>query len=92
MLYAVYYGDLTTIRILQGLKVSILFSDFDNRTPLHIAASEGNLNIVQYLLYENANVLAIDLRGNDPRADAIREKKLNVETYITGILSSAIIQ
>ena len=56
MFYAVYYGDLNTIRVLQALKVSVLISDLDNRTPLHIAASEGNLNIVQYLLFQKSDV------------------------------------
>ena len=50
LFFAVQYGDLKTIRVLQALKVSLTIKDIDNRTPLHVAASEGYLNIVQYLL------------------------------------------
>ena len=71
LFFAVQYGDLKTIRVLQALKVSLTIKDIDNRTPLHVAASEGYLNIVQYLLLQKADVLAMDSRQNDPRMDAI---------------------
>ena len=41
MLYAALYGDLATIK--QSTAFSII--DWNGRTPLHVAASEGYLEI-----------------------------------------------
>jgi ankyrin repeat protein len=41
LFWAVYYGDLNTVQLLDKIGVSMKIKDFDSRTPLHIAASEG---------------------------------------------------
>jgi len=67
MFYAAYYGDLKTVQTLDALKVSVSLKDLDGRTPLHLAASEGNLDVVKYLIARGASVAQIDSRSNDPR-------------------------
>lgn len=45
-------------------------ADYDGRSPLHVAACEGHLNVVEYLLNERANVDAIDRFGHTPLHNA----------------------
>jgi glutaminase len=56
--------------------------DYDGRTALSIAASEGHLEAVKYLLGNNADIKIKDARGNDPLDEAIREGRLSVADYI----------
>lgn len=44
--------------------------DQDGRTPLHIAAAEGNEDVVTFLIASGVNVQAVDNRGIDPRIAA----------------------
>jgi ankyrin repeat protein len=52
-------------------------SDYDKRTALHLAASNGHEVIVQYLLKtardKEAFKAKLDRFGNTPYADAVRE-------------------
>jgi len=44
------------------------------RTPLHVAASEGHTELVQYLFDMKADAAAKDKFGNSPFNDAVRSK------------------
>lgn len=58
--------------------------DYDARTALHLACSEGHFSIVQYFI-ENGyfkDILVKDRWGNTPLDDAIREKHRFIQNYL----------
>ncbi|XP_062413289.1 60 kDa lysophospholipase isoform X2 [Pungitius pungitius] len=58
------------IDALKGTNFSL--SDYDGRTPLHIAACEGHLKLVEYLLSHGVKVHAKDRYGDTPLGNAVR--------------------
>ncbi|KFM24164.1 Dual specificity protein kinase splA [Auxenochlorella protothecoides] len=46
--------------------------DYDKRTPLHLAASEGAYSVTEWLLAEGVNVNALDRFNRTPLEDAVR--------------------
>ena len=55
---AVYKGDLKTMEELEKRGAGVTGADYDMRTPLHVAASEGNVEVVAHLLRRGASVHA----------------------------------
>ena len=45
--------------------------DYDQRTPLHVAAANGHHKMVEFLLHKGANCNATDRWGNTPLYDAV---------------------
>jgi ankyrin repeat protein len=60
--------------------------DYDGRTALGIAASEGHIDAVKYLISHGANPLHRDIRNNDALADARREDRQEVIEFLEKIL------
>ena len=58
------YGKLEEIKQLIE-KIDVNFCDYDKRTPLHLASSEGHSEIVKLLLQNGAKVKK-DRWGNTP--------------------------
>ena len=52
--------------------------DYDGRTCLHLAASTGNMLVVQGLHAAGANLSPVDGFGGTPLSDAIRNGHLEV--------------
>ncbi len=61
--------------------------DYDGRTALGVAASEGNLNAVKYLVTHGANPFHKDFRGNDAFMDAQRENRKAVHDFLVSYFS-----
>jgi 60kDa lysophospholipase len=57
---------------------NLLATDFDGRTLLHVAASEGQLPVVEYLLSEGASVHMKDRNDNTPLMSAVLSDKHDV--------------
>ena len=48
--WAAYQGDLNEIRRLVAAGVELDETDYDGRTCLHLAAAEGKIDVVKFLL------------------------------------------
>jgi ankyrin repeat protein len=65
-------GDLKTVKRLMSSGVDVNSSDYDFRTPLHIAASMGQLNVAQHLVKSGARADVCDRWQNTPIDDSAR--------------------
>ena len=58
------------------------FRDYDRRTALHVASSEGHLSIVKYLIAKGGRVNRTDRWGGSPLDDAHRHRHTEVAKYL----------
>jgi lysophospholipase len=71
-------GSTSVLTSLVEQGVSLSKPDYDNRTPLHIACTYGNLEAVRYLLRNNVAVNSIDNNGVTPLHEAIKREYYEV--------------
>ncbi|XP_071510581.1 L-asparaginase-like [Diadema antillarum] len=71
-------GDLQSIKYMQKSGADLAGADYDGRTALHLAASEGHTDIVRYLLEHGCPIYARDRFGNTPFMDSIRNKRFEI--------------
>ncbi|RHY34744.1 hypothetical protein DYB32_000683 [Aphanomyces invadans] len=72
--YAAYSGDLQSLKVSfgSGLNFAAL-RDYDGRTPLHVAAAEGRLDVVKFLISTaRVPILVKDRNRNTPISEAKR--------------------
>jgi hypothetical protein len=79
-------GDLYKVKEYLDTKfMGVNFRDYDRRTALHVASSEGHLDVVKYLVeVKNANVNPCDRWGGSPLDDAHRHRHAQVAKYLRG--------
>ncbi len=80
--YAAFFGDVQMLDNLRLLGWNVNGQDYDGRTALGVAASEGHLEVVKYLISKGADVNIKDARGNDALGDARRENRTDVIKYL----------
>lgn len=94
LINASFNGDLLAVEKLLNAKVSPNCSDYDGRTPLHLAAAKRNIEVARILLTFGANPNAegnlifssADRFGGTPLADAVRNKKRLGQDEIVDLL------
>jgi ankyrin repeat protein len=60
----------------------MLFVDSDFRTPLHLAASEGHVDICRFLVSRGARINRMDRWGGTPLDDSHRGRHAEVSAYL----------
>lgn len=77
-------GDITALKRIRPLFEELTQGDYDHRTPLHLAASNGHLNVVQYILeiIGEDHVNPRDRWNGTPYDDAIRDNYIDVAGYL----------
>lgn len=69
-------------KMLQERPHLVTFRDYDFRTALHLAASEGHVDICRYLVEKGAKVSPSDRWGGSPLDDAHRHRHIEVIDYL----------
>jgi glutaminase len=74
-IFAASTGDLNELRRLVARGHDLNSPDYDGRTPLHLAAAEGQAEAVRYLLGQGVNIDPRDRWNHTPEDDARRHKQ-----------------
>lgn len=84
LLQAAAKGDLDEVKlILAAGKTHVNFRDYDRRTALHVAASEGHLTVCQYLIeHKGARINRSDRWGGSPLDDAHRHRRSEIIHFL----------
>jgi len=75
-------NELVLEKILLERPTLVNFRDYDRRTALHIAASEGQLDICQFLVTKCARINRVDRWGGSPLDDAHRHRHADVVKFL----------
>ncbi|GJQ14377.1 hypothetical protein GpartN1_g6168.t1 [Galdieria partita] len=87
LLHACAKGNVDTVRsLVQEAKVSPNFHNYDKRTPLHLAAAEGHLEIAKILVEAGASLTTCDRWGCTPLFDAVNGKHQILSQYLFDIV------
>ena len=76
--WAASQGDLNELQRLVASGVDLSQGDYDGRTGLHLAASEGHEEIVRFFISKKVDTSPRDRFGGTPLADAIRGNHVKV--------------
>mmetsp|Transcript_10468 Transcript_10468/g.18463 ORF Transcript_10468/g.18463 Transcript_10468/m.18463 type:complete len:532 (-) Transcript_10468:44-1639(-) len=80
-LQAAAQGDVSRVEKLLA-KNGVNAADYDSRTALHVAASDGNTAVVKFLVERDALINTRDRWGHTPLDDAIRGKFPSVIEFL----------
>ncbi|KAL7462679.1 hypothetical protein ACHAXS_003053 [Conticribra weissflogii] len=76
-------GDLSAVQAhVRGEFDNVNFRDYDRRTALHVASSEGHLDVVKFLVAKGAKINRSDRWGGSPLDDAHRHRHAAVASFL----------
>ncbi|VAI84824.1 potassium channel KOR1 [Triticum aestivum] len=79
---AAFYGDLNQLKGLIRAGADPKNTDYDGRSPLHLAASKGYEDVAQFLIHEGADIDLADKFGNTPLLEAVKQGHDRVATLL----------
>lgn len=79
-------GNVAHLQRLLAQGVDLNIGDYDHRTALHVAASEGHLTTVEFLIANGAKVNKLDRFGNTPLTDAVRSRARSKKLVIACLM------
>ncbi|XP_028653942.1 glutaminase kidney isoform, mitochondrial-like isoform X1 [Erpetoichthys calabaricus] len=83
LLFAAYSGDVSALRRFALSAMDMEQKDYDSRTALHVAASEGHMEVVRFLVDGcKVNPFTKDRWGNSPLDDAVQFGHQEVADYM----------
>ncbi|WP_234571297.1 glutaminase A [Rhodohalobacter sp. 614A] len=88
LIRAASHGDLDEIFRLEAEGVSPNTADYDGRTPLHLAACEGQTEVVRHLIDQNVFLSPKDRWGNTPLDDAKKFKHKEIQEMLENALKT----
>ncbi|XP_062824604.1 60 kDa lysophospholipase isoform X1 [Anolis carolinensis] len=71
-------GDMDALKAIEEAGGNLSCEDYDGRTPLHVASSEGHVHLTEYLLKSGASVHAKDRYGATPLMNTIEFRHLEI--------------
>ena len=85
LLQACALGNMQRVEAMLRVNLGhVNFRDYDRRTALHVAASEGHLNVVRLLVSKGAKINRSDRWGGSALDDALRHRHRDVAAYLRG--------
>jgi Protein kinase domain/Ankyrin repeats (3 copies) len=83
-------GNLDKVKAILKARPQLMnFRDYDRRTALHVAASEGHVEVCKYLVQGGAKVNRSDRWGGSPLDDAHRHRHKDVIIYLRDLGASS---
>ncbi|KAL6605850.1 hypothetical protein ACP70R_041503 [Stipagrostis hirtigluma subsp. patula] len=70
---AAFYGDVHQLKSLIRAGADPKNTDYDGRSPLHLAAARGYEDVVQFLVNEGVDINLADQFGNTPLMEAVKQ-------------------
>jgi glutaminase len=80
--YSCFENDIMIVRKMIRAGINVNMKDYDSRTALHIACSEGNYEIVKLLLDNVADPFVQDRWGQSPYQNAVQGGFFEIEALI----------
>lgn len=75
-------GDITELQRSLANGTDVNAADYDSRTALHLAASEGRVDVVKFLLAQGANINCKDRLGGTALMDALRHNHIDCQRLL----------
>ena len=82
LIFAAASGDLDEMHRLEAIGLDLNIADYDGRTAVHLAAAEGQLEVVKFLLDKKININPKDRWGGTPLKDAKKGKHKEVIEFL----------
>jgi len=77
-------GNLSMLETIYSEGIDLNLSNTDGRTALHLAASEGFVTVVEWLINHGVNTSPVDCNGSTPHEDAMRARHADVAVLLKG--------